>query len=226
MEQPSVITIDGPAGSGKSTLGELLARQLGYLYFDTGIMYRALALAALQHSYDLADSMALATLADTLRITVLPPTVDDGRQYTVLIDDQDCTWDLRSPTVDQHVSLVARYPAVRTALIRQQRRIGRQGRIVMVGRDIGTIVMPDAGLKLYLEASLAERARRRLADQQARGRRASLTDVQAELARRDELDRHVLPAADDALVLQTDALSPAELCDHVLMQLEQKTKER
>lgn len=225
MDQPSVITIDGPAGSGKSTLGEMLARRLGYLYFDTGIMYRALALAALQRSYDLADSTALETLAETLCIEVLPPTVEDGRQYTVLIDEQDCTWDLRSPDVDQHVSLVARYPAVRTALIRQQQRIGQQGRVVMVGRDIGTIVMPDAGLKLYLDASLAERARRRLADQQKRGRQVSLAAVQAELARRDELDSHVMQPADDALILQTDALSPAELCDHVIMQLEQKTKE-
>ncbi len=226
MDQPSVITIDGPAGSGKSTLGELLARRLGYLYFDTGIMYRALALAALQRSYDLTDSSALETLAETLRIEVLPPTMDDGRQYTVLIDDQDCTWDLRSPTVDQHVSLVARYPAVRTALIRQQRRIGQQGRVVMVGRDIGTIVMPDAGLKLYLEASLAERARRRLADQQTRGHQVSLASVQAELARRDELDSHVMQAAEDAMVLQTDAHSPTELCEHVLLRLAQKTKER
>jgi cytidylate kinase len=225
MEQPSVITIDGPAGSGKSTLGELLARRLGYLYFDTGIMYRALALAALRRSYDLADSTALETLAETLPIDILPPTVDDGRQYTVRLEDQDCTWDLRSPAVDQHVSLVARYPAVRDALIRQQRRIGRQGHIVMVGRDIGTIVMPDAGLKLYLEASLAERARRRLADQQSQGRKADLEAVQAELARRDELDSHVMQAADDALILQTDSLSPEALLDRVLLHLAQRTKE-
>lgn len=224
MDQPSVITIDGPAGSGKSTLGEQLARRLGYLYFDTGIMYRALALAALQRSYDLNDSGALETLAETLRIDVLPPTVEDGRQYTVQIDGQDCTWDLRSPEVDHSVSLVARYPGVRAALIRQQRRIGQQGRVVMVGRDIGTIVMPDAGLKLYLQASLAERARRRQADQQARGRDVALANVQQELARRDELDSHVMQPAADALVLKTDHDSPAEIVEQVLAHLARRMK--
>lgn len=210
MAAPLVITIDGPAGSGKSTLGELLAQQLGYLYFDTGVMYRALTLAVLQARLDLHDSSALEALARSLPIDVQPPTSADGRQYTVLVADDDVTWAIRSPEVTGTVSLVARCPGVRTEMVRQQRIIGQRGRVVMVGRDIGTVVMPDAPLKLYLTASLEERARRRAAEEQARGHPVALEAVQADLARRDELDSHVLQPAADALLLQNDGLDPTD----------------
>ncbi|MEA2985888.1 MAG: CMP/dCMP kinase, partial [Alphaproteobacteria bacterium] len=144
MHLPTVITIDGPAASGKSTLGELLARRLGYIYFDTGILYRALALLALRRNINLDDPEALANLARQVVLEVLPPTVEDGRQYTVLADGEDFTWDLRDAEVERNVSRVAGYPLVRTALRDQQRAIGLRGKVVMVGRDIGTIVMPDA----------------------------------------------------------------------------------
>lgn len=205
MQQPSVIAIDGPAGAGKSTLGALLAARLGYLYFDTGVMYRALTLAALRAHLDLEDGAALEALAARIPIEVAPPSKPDGRQYDVLIDGEDVTWAIRDPVVERHVSLVARYPGVRRELVRQQQAIGRRGRVVMVGRDIGTVVMPDAELKLFLDASLDERARRRASERQGP---QPLEHVREEIARRDELDRHVMRPADDAVILKTDGLSP------------------
>lgn len=222
MSPPLVITIDGPASSGKSTVGELVARKLGFVYFDTGVMYRTVTLAACQMGLDLHDAAALEHLAQRLQIEVLTPTVQDGRQYTVLADGQDVTWSLRSPTVDANVSLVSQYAGVRAELIRQQRAIGQRGRVVMVGRDIGTIVMPDAPLKVYLTASLEERARRRVKDQQGQGQASTVEQVCADLARRDALDKHVMDAAPDALVLNTDGLTPAAAVAWVLARWEQR----
>jgi CMP/dCMP kinase len=213
---PDTITIDGPAGAGKSTVGELLARRLGYLYFDTGTMYRALTWAALRRGVALADNAAVAALAHDVAIDVLPPTIADGRQYTVLVDSQDATWELRQPEVERNVSLVAGYPEVREVLRARQRAIGRRGRVVMVGRDIGSIVMIDAPLKIYLEASLAERARRRAAEVRARGQDTALDEVQAEVARRDALDRHVMAPAPDAVVIHSDGLSPADVVEAIV----------
>jgi cytidylate kinase len=220
MQQPWVITIDGPAGSGKSTVGGLLAQQLGYVYFDTGVMYRALALVALQQQLDLHNDHALTHLAHTIHINVLAPLQDDGRQYTVLANDTDVTWDIRTPAVDRAVSLPARVAGVRAELVRQQRAIGQRGQMVMVGRDIGTIVMPEAPLKIYLDASLDIRARRRLHEQQQQGRTVALEQVRSDMARRDELDQHVLQPAADALVLNTDRLSPAEAVDWIVAHIQ------
>lgn len=205
MQQPSVIAIDGPAGAGKSTLGALLAERLGYLYFDTGVMYRALTLAAMRAGLDLDDRDAAESLAASVKIEVLPPTTDDGRQYTVLVDDEDVTAALRVPEVERNVSRVAAYPGVRRELIRRQQAIGQRGRVVMVGRDIGTVVMPDAELKIFLRASLDERARRRAAEG---GQPTTVDRVRDEIARRDGLDQHVMRAAADAVLLDTDGLSP------------------
>lgn len=216
MQQPWVITIDGPAGSGKSTVGGLLAQQLGYVYFDTGVMYRALALVALQQQLDLNDERALTRLAQTIRIDVLAPIQDDGRQYTVLVNDADVTWDIRAPDVDRAVSLPAQVAGVRAELVRQQRAIGQRGQMVMVGRDIGTVVMPDAPVKIYLDASLEIRARRRLHEQQQQGRTVMLEQVRTDMARRDKLDQHVMQPAADALILNTDRLSPAEAVDWIV----------
>lgn len=216
MPPPPTITIDGPAGAGKSTLGALLADRLGYLYFDTGVMYRALTWAALERAIDPHDGDALVALAHELAIELLPPTVDDGRQYTVLADGADVTWAIRTPAVDRTVSLVSTYPAVRAELIDQQRAIGRRGGVVMVGRDIGTVVMPEAPLKIYLRASLDARAQRRRSDLQARNDQRSLDEIRADVARRDELDSHVMNAAPDALVLDSDQLSPAEEVEWIL----------
>jgi cytidylate kinase len=189
------VAVDGPAASGKSTIGELLAKALGYLYFDTGVMYRAVTRAALDRGIQIEDEPAVTHLAETLEIRVEPPTVADGRQYTVLADGVDITWQIREEQVNREVSPVSAYRGVRAALTQQQRRIGLQGGVVMVGRDIGSVVLPEAELKVFLDASLHERARRRFVESAERGSQAVFEQVVADLARRDEIDssREVAP---------------------------------
>ena len=162
MQRPRHIAIDGPAGSGKSTVGEQLAQRLGYLYIDTGAMYRAVAWLALQKGVDVADGPSLARLAQHAGIVIAHPHIDDGRQYTVTVRGQDVTWDIRNTEVTRVVSTISSHTEVRAILIAQQQEMAKQvDGIVMVGRDIGAIVLPDADLKIYLTASLQERARRR-----------------------------------------------------------------
>ncbi len=226
MPRPLTIAIDGPAASGKSTVGELLARRLGYLYFDTGVMYRAVTWAALEQHIAISDENALTTLAETLHIQVCPPTVLDGRQYTVLADDQDITWDIRRPEVNQHVSPVSAYPGVRRALTAQQRRIGLRGQVIMVGRDIGTVVLPQADLKLYIEACLDERARRRhievlrrRGDDPAHADPQEYDEIRQSMMRRDQIDSEratspLRPAA-DAVIIDTTHLTIEQVLDYI-----------
>ena len=207
---PLTIAIDGPAASGKSTIGALLARRLGYIYFDTGVMYRAVTWAALDGGIDIGDEAAVTRLAERVRIDVLAPTVNDGRQYTVLCDGRDVTWPIRSLEVDRAVSPVSTYPGVRTAMTAQQRRIGLAGRVVMVGRDIGTVVLPEADLKIYLDASVQERAHRRLLEIRARGEAADFQAVLSGLIQRDQIDSGRITAplrpAEDAVTVDSTHL--------------------
>lgn len=220
MGLPRVITIDGPAASGKSTLGELLARRLGYVYFDTGVLYRAVTYLALQRHISLDDPAALAELARATRLQVAPPAVDDGRQYTVLADGEDLTWMLRDVEVERNVSRVSAYPEVRAALRVQQREIGLRGKVVMVGRDIGSIVMPDADCKIFLDAPLHERARRRHAELRMRGRELPLSTVIEDLRRRDALDQQNTFVPRGAVVLQNAGVTPDEEVARILTSLE------
>lgn len=217
---PSTIAIDGPAASGKSTIGFLLARRLGYLYLDTGVMYRAVTWAALTRGVAVADEPAVTRVAQQLQIEILHPTVDDGRQYTVLADGQDITWEIRRPDVVQTVSAVSTYAGVRAALTEQQQRIGRDGRIVMVGRDIGTVVLPDAGLKIYLDATLEERVQRRYRDMLAQDSHATYQQALDLVRSRDEMDsgreNAPLRVARGAVVVDTTWLSVDDVLEVVL----------
>lgn len=209
----SVITIaiDGPAASGKSTAGAILAAELGYLYFDTGVMYRAVTWAALDRGVPIADEGAVTRLAESLRIEVVPPSVDDGRQYTVCADGADVTWKIRDPEVNRFVSPVSAYEGVRAALTSQQRRIGAPGGVVMVGRDIGTVVLPQAQVKVYLDASVEERARRRCLEMSQRGQCCTYEEAMEDLERRDRIDstrsEAPLSVAKDALTIDSTDMS-------------------
>ena len=217
---PRTIAIDGPAGAGKSTIGALVAERLGYLYLDTGAMYRAIALAAKRRGIDPDDTERLASLAREVRVLIGPPTKRDGRAYTVLLDGDDVTWAIREADIDRSVSQVARVPAVREAMVEQQRALAERGRLVMVGRDIGTVVLPNADRKIYLTASAAERAKRREEELRSRGQIRPRQELLQEILRRDQLDseRAVAPlkAAEDAIVLQTDGLSVGQALEKVL----------
>lgn len=217
MGLPTTIAIDGPAASGKSTLGSLLAKELGYLYFDTGVMYRAVTLAAIQSGLDVSDEAAIGSLAENVRIDVSSPSVDDGRDYDVLLNGEDVTWEIRTDAVNDHVSDVSVYGAVRKAMTDQQRRIAKENQVVMVGRDIGTVVMPDADLKIYLDASVEVRAQRRYKEMLERGETADYTAVLRSLKNRDQIDsnRELAPLkpADDAVVINADFLGIQEVLE-------------
>jgi cytidylate kinase len=217
---PRTIAIDGPAGAGKSTIGALVAERLGYLFLDTGAMYRAIALAAKRQGIDPDDADRLATLAREVRVLIGPPTKRDGRAYSVLLGGDDVTWAIREADIDRTVSQVARVAAVRSAMVEQQRALAKKGRVVMVGRDIGTVVLPDADRKIFLTASASERAKRREEELAARGEVRPRQELLTEILRRDQLDseRKVAPlrAADDAIIVHTDGLAVGQALDKVL----------
>ena len=218
-KQPLIIAIDGPAASGKSTLGRRLADVLGYLFLDTGVMYRAVTWQVLHDGIDVNDEAAVTAVAEKIAIDVRPPSIRDGRVCDVIVDDRDITWEARAPAVDANVSAVSAYRGVRTAMSEQQRRIGQRGRVVMVGRDIGTVVLPDADLKIYLDASATERARRRFQEMQERGAPAEMHEVLSAVLERDRIDstRDIAPlrVAPDAILINSETISADEVLTRV-----------
>lgn len=219
MTSISTIAIDGPAASGKSTLGLRLAQELGYLFFDTGVMYRAVTWLTLQRGVDVNDEAAVTALAEQVAIDVQPASQPDGRLCDVIVEGQDITWETRRPEVEASVSQVSAYAGVRQALTLQQRRIGLRGRVVMVGRDIGTVVLPEADLKIYLDASAEERARRRYLEILGRGGQADYDEILAKVIARDQIDstRAIAPLrpAEDAIIINSDGLDADQVYEKV-----------
>ena len=217
------VAIDGPSGAGKSTVGRALAHRLHARFVDTGLMYRALTLAALERGIDLADSPALGALAETCRIEI--ERGSSGRAdppEAVLLDGRDVTAEVRSPEVDRAVSAVSRHAEVREAMLPVQRAEAFRGDVVMVGRDIGTVVLPDATLKAYLSASPEVRAARRAAEMGTPDRMAAYLE---EIRRRDAADseRSVAPLRipADALILDTGELSVDACVEAIVGRLEE-----
>jgi len=206
------IAIDGPVASGKTAVGRLVAQLAGFRFLDTGAMYRAVTLAALERGTPLTQKDGLAELAETITIGLTA----DG----VSLDGRDVTAHLRDTSVDRAVSAVSRVSGVRTALVRQQRAIAADGSIVVVGRDIGTVVLPGAALKVYLTADVQVRARRRHLEMEAHGEAADYSQVDGDLARRDRIDTErsdsPLRPADDAVIIDTDELEVEEVAREVL----------
>jgi len=217
---PKLIAVDGSAASGKTSVGRLLAQRLGYRFLDTGIMYRAITWAALDRGIDPHDAAALSRLASTIAMHVVAPLPGHGEDARIELDGVDVTDRLRSPDVDEAVSAVSQVAGVREALVKRQREIAAEGGIVMAGRDIGTVVLADAPLKLYFDASLAERARRRHADFVKSGHESSEEAVMEDLRRRDQIDsgRALSPMkpADDAVVINTDGMTIDQVLERVL----------
>ncbi len=216
MTHRIAIAVDGPASSGKGTVARGVARALGYAYVDTGSMYRSVALCAQERGVDWADAHAVAAVASSLRFDF----AWDGDALRVRVDGRDVTSEIRTGEIGLGASEVSAHPPVRAVLLGLQRSMGAEGGVVMDGRDIGTVVLPEAELKVYLDASLEERARRRWAELVARGEPTERAQVERDLAERDRQDqeREVAPlcVAEDAVVVDTTAMSIGEAIDAVL----------
>ncbi|MCS7156488.1 MAG: (d)CMP kinase [Blastocatellia bacterium] len=225
MPRRGIITIDGPAGSGKSTVGRLLAQRLGYLYMDTGAMYRALAWKALQLGIALEDSEALTRLAEASRIMLS----GDPEHVRVTIDGHDVTEAIRSPEISRAASVIATIEGVRRAIVAAQREMGREGGVVLEGRDTGTVVFPDADVKFFLDARPEVRAQRRLEQERAQGRAVSFEETLQETLERDRRDQErsasPLRRAEDAIYLDSSDVSVEQVVEHMLEIIQQRLPE-
>lgn len=221
---PRVIALDGPAAAGKTTVGRQVGCHLGYPFLDTGAIYRAMTWTALHRGVDLSDEDALSELAGSISIDVGPPAPDSIEPCTIFVDGEDVTRNLRQPEVEAAVSLVSRVAGVREALVKVQRDLAGRNSVVMAGRDIGTVVLPQAELKVYLDASAEERAHRRFVELSALGMELSEEGVLRDLQRRDRIDsqRSVSPLrpAEEAIVIDTDGLTLEEVVERVLEMVE------
>ncbi|WP_297999180.1 (d)CMP kinase [uncultured Phascolarctobacterium sp.] len=216
-----VVAIDGPAGAGKSTIAKLAAEKLGYAYIDTGAMYRSVAWKFLQTGREF-DEAYISELANTMIIEFKP----EAKVNRVFVDGTEVTEAIRTPEVTAIVSRVAAIGAVREAMVEQQRRMGEIGGVLMDGRDIGTVVFPHAQLKIFLTASVEERARRRYKEMVEKGQQVELAQLQEDIAARDKQDseRAISPLrqAEDALLLDTSDMSIAQVTDKILQLVQER----
>lgn len=212
------IAIDGPAGAGKSTVARLLAKRLGLRYLDTGAMYRALTWAALQKGISCSDENALLRMASSLDLEIVFDEETKGN--LIFVEGQDVTAQIRQPLVSSHVSLVSSHKKVREFIVALQKEIGRQGCIVMDGRDIGTVVMPDADWKIFLQASVEERAKRRQKELQRSGHEIGLPELEEQIRQRDHFDstraNSPLRKAEDAIEVDTTQLNVEQVVQKIL----------
>ncbi|MBI3911372.1 MAG: (d)CMP kinase [Armatimonadetes bacterium] len=211
-----IIAVDGPAGSGKSTVARGVATRLGYTYIDSGAMYRAVAWKMREEGVDPADARAVTCIARQIRLEFRPV---EGQQH-LFVDGVDVSEAIRAPEISRLSSIVSAIPGVRQAMVQQQRRIGAGGGVVMEGRDIGTVVFPHADLKIYLDAALEERARRRCAELQSRGTACSYQEVLREMVERDARDKSrahsPLRPAPDAVRIDTTGLTAEQVIDRIV----------
>jgi cytidylate kinase len=214
--KPQLIAIDGPVAVGKSSVGSLLAKRLGYVFFDTGMVYRAFTWKVLKSGIPIKDEQKLCQLANTTKFDFVPL---QGCRLSPLIDDEDVSSKLLCPEVEAYVSLVSKIAGVRQTLIQEQRKLAQRGKVVMAGRDIGTVVLPWAELKIFLTASTEERARRRYKELLERGENSSLEMVLADLKKRDEMDIHrtisPLKPAENAIIINTENFSLEQVVDKI-----------
>lgn len=211
-----VIAIDGPAAAGKSSTARLVAERLGFLHIDTGAMYRAMTLKVLRKGVDIRNVTDVEQLAEGTEIRL----ERDAGKLKVMLDGEDVTEEIRKPGIDRAVSAVSSYKKVRDVMVREQRRMGRDGGIVLEGRDIGTVVFPDAELKIYMVANVEERARRRQKELAMQGVRADVDELVQEIISRDEQDsnRSVSPLrkAEDAIILDTSTMTIEEQVNFIV----------
>jgi len=217
------IAIDGPAASGKSSVGLKVANRLGYLYLDTGVMYRAVTWAALDKGIDIFDESKVSKLALILKIRIDQPSKDDGRVNDIYVDDIDVTWKVKEQRVNENVSQVSKYPEVRNSLTLQQQNIALKGNIVMVGRDIGTVVLANAKRKFFLNASEEERARRRYEEEKVRGGNPNYKEILDNVKKRDKIDstRDLAPLvpANDAVIIDTNNKNIDQVVEEILLKI-------
>lgn len=217
MNSKPYVAIDGPAGAGKSTVAKMVARKLGFIYIDTGAMYRAVTLQAMRDGIDLKNQACLSKLADNSSIVLFP---DGAKGLKVLLNDEDVSEEIRSQDVSNNVSLVAMVPGVRKRLVELQRAMAVQGGVVMEGRDIGTVVLPDAPVKIFLTASYQERAKRRREELAAKGKFIDQEQMEKEIQIRDQIDstREVDPLtpAADARTIDSTSFSAEEVVDMIM----------
>jgi CMP/dCMP kinase len=220
-----IVAIDGPSGAGKSTLAKRVAREFGFMYLDTGALYRALGLKVLRQGTEVADDARMAQLVEATDIDL----VERDGKLEVFLDGEDVSASIRTPEISQMASKVSAFKAVRQGLLEIQRALGRRGSVVAEGRDIGTVVFPGAEVKIFLDASVKERARRRFEELRAAGRPVGLEETQREMEERDRRDseRELAPLlkAEDALAIDSSSLDAQAVAERVIKEIRSRTLE-